>query len=75
MKVIRRGPNKFWIFIGGKAFVLRIDRELQLVPHWRMASGLFLSALFAGAAFGIQQPLLGFPMLMVALLCLWGLSR
>ena len=85
MKVIRRSPNKFWIFVGGKSFVLRLEREARLarrsfsegglLPRWRVASGLFLSALFAGAGFGVHQPIIGFSMLAVALACLWWLGR
>ena len=72
MKVIRRSPNKYWLFVGGKSFVLRLEREAQLIPRWRIATGLFLSALFAGAGFALQHPIIGFPMLAVALVCLWA---
>lgn len=71
---IKKKPGKWIIFHGGEALVLKFwtDR-LELVPRWRVATGLFLSALFAGAGFGLQQPLIGFPMLAVALVCLWAL--
>ena len=75
MKIVRRGPGKFLVFVGGKAFVLRVSKKARLVPRWRVAEGLFASSLFAGAGFGLQQPLIGIPMLAVAFVCLWMASR
>lgn len=80
MKVVRRGPNKFWIFLGGKAFVLRIDREIQLVPRWRVAGSLLISAMFAGvglshAAEDWRFGAAGGVMFLVALFLAWAAGR
>lgn len=75
MKVVRRGPNKFWIRLGGRIIVLRLEREIQLIPRWRIAGALFLSSVFTGVGFALREPAVALPMLGVALLCLWGAGR
>lgn len=75
MKIVRRAPNKFWVFVGGRAFVLRLEKEAQLIPRWRVLSSLYISTLFAGAGLALREPLVGLPMLAVSLICLWAASR
>ena len=75
MKVVRRGPNKLWIFVGGRAFVLRLDKEIQLVPRWRIAGCYGFSAFAAGASAVAGHPWLAGGMFALAVFFGWAMSR
>ena len=75
MKVIRRSPTKYWIFIGDRAFVLRVRKEMQLIPRWRLASLLAFCSFAAGAGVVSGTVFVGGIMLVLAAFLLWGASR
>ena len=82
MKVVRRSPNKLWVFAGGKAFVLRIgthterlEKEIRLIPRWRVCSSLAFSSFASGVALVNGSITAGAILGAMALVCLWAASR
>lgn len=75
MKVVRRSPNKFWVFIDGKAFVIRLSKEVGLIPRWRIVSSLAFSCFAAGIALSLGAVLPGAILSVVALFLCWAASR
>lgn len=75
MKVIRRSPDKYWIFVGDRAFVLKVRREVALIPRWRVVSALTFSAFGSGLALAGGAAVPGIVLGLVALFLTWGASR
>lgn len=75
MKVIRRSPDKYWIFLGDRTFVLKVRREVSLIPRWRVVSALTFSAFTSGAALVAGATTPGLILGVVALFLTWGASR
>ena len=75
MKVVRRSQDKYWIFLGDRAFVLRVRKEVQLIPRWRVVSSLAFSAFASGIALAAGETIPGIALGLVALLLTWGASR
>ena len=72
-RVVTKPGKILLIWEDGRALVIKIRKQVDLIPRWRVASGLFLSSMFAGAAAALHQPLIAFPFFAVAFVCLWAL--
>lgn len=68
-KVIIRHPSV------PTSLVIKIRREIELVPRWRIVSSLGLSAFFSGVAFSHGGIVAGLVMGALALFLMWAASR
>lgn len=75
MKVVRRSQNKFWVFVGGKAFVLKLEKEVQLIPRWRLAGALTFSSFASGLSLALGAVFPGAFLGLMALFLAWAASR
>lgn len=75
MKVVKRSPDKYWIFVGDRTLVVRLRKEIQLIPRWRVVSSLTFSAFASGVALAVGATVPGIALGLVALLLTWGASR
>lgn len=75
MKVIRRSPDKYWIFLGDRTLVVRLKKKVRLIPRWRIASALAFAALATGISIAYQNTWAGAFMGAVAIVLMWAASN